>query len=253
MNAGDLGPENALSAAVPPVHSTPEERHDALLLSVGLKTPDGAATPEYLGHRRLFVQTTGSPETPLGEAQFVALAAQHFGFEATWATAAFRACDCDGSGWLNPHEFALLTRALVTFDAQRDSALKELVDLRHRTLFARFARPIGVQGCVLDAAGRAQLVRALAAGESHVYRLLSEALRWPADDSVPAVTFAQYKVEVDQGALSRALLHTRDAFARGVHGRRARCRAPFPRLAPRSLGTRHPSSGRDGRCARAAL
>ena len=211
-NYGALGPSGALAAAQPPPQ-TPEERlPETLLQSVGLKTPEGAPTPGYSLLTDLFAQVTGNLGAVMDEAQFVALAKQHFDLDCTWATAAFRAADVDASGRLNRHEFAFLSRALIYFVPETDIGCKELLELRQRALFARFATPCGVSG-VLDASARQQLVRTLSSRDSHVHRILTEQLRWPVDDSIP-MSFAQFKQEVDSGALgTKALLHLRDAFA----------------------------------------
>ena len=135
-----LAPRRASSGPTPP-----EVRQDALLRSVGLQTPNGVGTPEYAGLTQLFERVTGSVDTPLDEARFVALAQQHWGLDEPMATAAFRACDQDGSQKLNRHEFALLARAIVTFVPERDSTSPAILDLRYRTVSSMH---VGFEGMV---------------------------------------------------------------------------------------------------------
>jgi diadenosine tetraphosphatase ApaH/serine/threonine PP2A family protein phosphatase len=119
--------------------------------------------------------------------------------------AAFLAADVDGSTLLNRHEFAMLRRALETFDPARDGTNSDLLRLRRRALFATHASGPNE----LNAAARRALVRDLCGRSCHVDRVL-EALGWPRDDTAGPMTYAQFSQAVQQGTLRQGSLDIAD-------------------------------------------
>jgi diadenosine tetraphosphatase ApaH/serine/threonine PP2A family protein phosphatase len=120
--------------------------------------------------------------------------------------AAFLAADVDGSTLLNRHEFAMLRRALETFDPARDGKNNDLIELRCRALFATHAsRPNE-----LNAADRRALVRDLCGRSSHVDSVLA-ALRWPENTNAGTMSYAQFWQAVQQSTLSQGSLNIADA------------------------------------------
>jgi diadenosine tetraphosphatase ApaH/serine/threonine PP2A family protein phosphatase len=131
--------------------TSPETRRDDMLVRCGLKDARYNNSEEYVECLRLFnlmlamdphhaatVNLNGDPSMKnkqnVTKTIFVAFAMQHFGHlkECTcqvWS-AVFDTLDGDKTGLLNKHEFALLRRALVTYDESRDKHLPEIQKLR---------------------------------------------------------------------------------------------------------------------------
>lgn len=137
-----------------------EQRQDAALAACGLAKD--AWQDEFV---------VLCPETlKLHEAGFVAhVRRQGWGIDGTTARAAFKACDVDGSGFLNAHEYALLRAALTNCEGG------PLDELRLRTVFHKYA------STAMNAAERRLLVRDLASADTHVDALVKK-LDWPDDD-----------------------------------------------------------------------
>jgi len=209
---GEPGPANAL-AMMPPPPKREEQRQDNLVQRVGLQSQDMVQSDEYVEAFNLMCSVTGDPsgERPLSEASFLALAAQYWGMTKSLASACFHACDLDESGRLHRHEFALLYRSVILFDkASGDNSNKDLVDLRRRIIFTRFAKdPSGT----LNADARYQLARALAQGPSHVKHLVEDALGWShlVQDATGGMDWMDF--EHAHTALNEAHMHISDALA----------------------------------------
>ena len=201
---GEPGPSNALSARLPPPPR--EERgRKALMQNVGLLDQNGRPDPNYKEALALIRSATGDVRGLLSEAMFLALASQHWGMAVPLAHACFQACDLDNSGRLNPHEFALLYRAVIVFDPARDNGDVKLVELRRRIIFARYAKN-GKAG-ELDKESRYRVAHDLAQGQLHVEHLVRDALRWHDGPAIGLKAFAD-----SHTTLNEAHLHLSDAL-----------------------------------------
>ena len=104
---GALGPAGALGANLP-LPPSPEQPRTLELVACGLMSPEGHKAPQYVWLKALFKDAVHGDVRPLGRAEFVAFARQHWGATPTDAHKWFMASDVDKSGRLNLHEFALL-------------------------------------------------------------------------------------------------------------------------------------------------
>lgn len=128
---------------------------------------EGGRKEQALEWEHNFVHRTGSPDTPMSRSNFVADMTQR-GYDPAWSLATFRGTDIDGSGAINLHEY-ILSRAALDYDADRDSGTP-LVDLRLRVAY--FFYDSDGDGKLNRSTELRELVRELAAGDSHVDRLM---------------------------------------------------------------------------------
>ena len=209
----NLGPVGALEPRPPPrpmPESPVDERRDRLIRA-GLRDIHGNLSPEYEESCIIFeAVATPSPadgEQTIDSARFQAIMRQRVpDWPAHALRAAFKAADVDGSYLLNRHEFAMLRRALETFDPARDAANDDLIEIRCRALFATHMSSDNE----LNAAARRALVRDLSGRSSHVDCVLAT-LGSPWDDTAAPMTYAQFFQAVQQGTLmTRASLNIAD-------------------------------------------
>ena len=188
MNDGGLGPAGALAPRPPPA-PTPEKRRDAELIQCGLKNAQGERSAQYQTLMELFRTVAREGNDTLGKAEFAAFAWQHLGASPADAHRWFVASDVDGSGRLNPHEFAVLCRAMPRFgyDETRDASVPALAELRARVAVA--TRPstfaIDERSCVGDPSPTTPRFMSAPAGPAFVNAgfELDDALRLDADES----------------------------------------------------------------------
>jgi diadenosine tetraphosphatase ApaH/serine/threonine PP2A family protein phosphatase len=202
------GPAGAL-APVPPPRPMPEspvdERRERLIRA-GLRDKHGNLSPDYVesctifDHVATIAPSPASGEPTIDSARFQAIMRQRVpDWSARALHAAFQAADVDRSTLLNRHEFAMLRRALETFDPARDAANNDLIEIRCRALFAMHMSSDNE----LNAAARRKLVervRDLCGRSSDVDRVLA-ALGLPLDDTAAPMTYAQFAQAVQQGTL----------------------------------------------------
>jgi diadenosine tetraphosphatase ApaH/serine/threonine PP2A family protein phosphatase len=204
----NAGPADAL-AARPPPPVTPERPIPLdRLARMGLKTPQSADTPEYAESKALLRVLTDRTDDggTLDLAGFQAYMRQHApDWSANAVEAAFRAADLDGSQRLSRHEFAVLRRALVTFDPVTDGALEEFIEIRCRALFATHMSSPDQ----LNASARQALVRDLCGRRSHVEHVMSH-LGFAMDDTSPPISYAQFRQAVREGKLREFALDVGD-------------------------------------------
>ena len=244
MGAPEIGA--LFGSPTTPVPPTPEMPQRDALAEAGFYSPGTQRAEEKARVEREFAELAGGTNA-LGPREFGAFATQSWGLDARLASAAFHACDVDGSGALNRHEYLLLWAALVQFDPARDNACLPLVELRYRAAFLRYHAGIKVgasppaaelDSLELDAAERREMVRDLCAGQCHVDAVL-KALAWPDDDSRGKMSFAQFKSAVDSHQLAAHGLHLRDLLRfPSTHG------GEPPRLVidPKAVASRAPGS-----------
>lgn len=209
--------ETSTLSEAPPPPPSPEQRQDHALQTCGLR-PGLGREMDYQAYARVFsLLAGGDHEMTISEARFVAWSRSCWGWDRYLATAAFRACDVDSSGYLNRHEFALVCAAIPDFCHRQHSSFAPLVELRLRVIFALYSQ--------LDASGRRRLLLDLAAGPSHIAHLAGQ-LGWSldtssspsssisdstdSDDSAPAPSLADFQALVSSGGLASLHLRTRD-------------------------------------------
>ena len=201
----------APSPPPPPTPEGPIDDRRQRLIRVGLRDFDGNLDPEYEESCTIFgAVATPSPasgEPTIDSARFQAIMRQRVpDWSARALHAAFQAADVDRSTLLNRHEFAMLRRALETFDPARDAANNDLLEIRCRALFATHMSSDNE----LNAAARRALVRDLSGRSSHVDCVLAT-LGSPWDDTAAPMTYAQFFQAVQQGTLmTRASLNIAD-------------------------------------------
>lgn len=193
-----------------PMPPTPERLQNNALVRVGLKDSAGNPSAEYQESVELF-NSVATPSPADGSPTIDTVCFQAFmsqyapQWSARAAATAFLAADVDGSKRLNRHEFALLRKALVTFEPTRDGFFEDLLELRCRALFATYASGENA----LNAAARAAVVRDLSGRASHVTRVLAT-LGWPMDDSVAPMQYAAFREAVRDGSLQKGALDLSD-------------------------------------------
>ena len=205
------GPAGAL-APVPPPQPMPEspvdERRERLTRA-GLRDKHGTYSPDYFESCTIFADMASTAPSPasgeptIDSARFQAIMRQRVpDWSARALHAAFQAADVDRSTLLNRHEFAMLRRALETFDTARDAANNDLIEIRCRALFATHMSSDNELNATseLNAAACRALVRDLCVRSSHVDRVLTT-LGWPLDDTAAPMTYAQFAQAVQQGTL----------------------------------------------------
>ena len=214
------GPAGAL-APVPPPQPMPEspvdERRERLTRA-GLRDKHGTYSPDYFESCTIFADMASTAPSPasgeptIDSARFQAIMRQRVpDWSARALHAAFQAADVDRSTLLNRHEFAMLRRALETFDPARDAANNDLIEIRCRALFATHMSSDNELNAAseLNAAACRALVRDLCVRSSHVDRVLTT-LGWPLDDTAAPMTYAQFAQAVQQGTLMTLSLNIAD-------------------------------------------